>query len=370
MKFTCDKNLFSSAIDGASRAVTSRSTIPVLEGVLLKAEGFSLTVTGYDKEIGITTTIEANVLKAGDTVINARQLGDIMHRMPAGTVEIEINEKGLAHIQNGFTEFDIPTFQAADYPELPNPGADPTISVSCKELSDIISKTIYAVSNDEKNPAHTGELFVFEQGELTVVALDGYRLAIVKRQLKCERELRIIIPAKTMQETLKLIGNSEDEQVAVSANRRYVVFSTNQYTIISRLIEGEFLDYKRVLPEKHATRVTVETKPFIESLERSSLVIAERIRNPLRITFDPAVGRITTRCQSAMGRVQDELSASMEGETTEIGFNSAYLLDALRNAKQEEVLMEINGPISPIKILPKEGEDFIYLVLPVRFKND
>ena len=235
-------------------------------------------------------------------------------------------------------------------------------------LREMIEKTIYAVSQDDKKPAHTGELFVIEPGSLTIVALDGYRLAIIQRDVECTRDIRIIIPAKTLQELLKIMGGADDD-VKIDANRRYVVFTSNGYTIMSRLIEGDFLNYESVIPKDRKTRVTVECKNFIDTIERASLIITERLKNPLRISF--AEDRVTVRCQTPLGKVVDEFApVSMEGDAVEIGFNNRYLLDALRFSKCEKMVLEINGPLSPVKLLPEDGKDFIYLVLPVRFKNE
>lgn len=248
-------------------------------------------------------------------------------------------------------------------------GADNTMTVKCGMLREMIEKTIYAVSQDRnKKPAHTGELFVIEPGSLTIVALDGYRLAIIQRDVECTRDIRIIIPAKTLQELLKIMGGADDD-VKIDANRRYVVFTSNGYTIMSRLIEGDFLNYESVIPKDRKTRVTVECKNFIDTIERASLIITERLKNPLRISF--AEDRVTVRCQTPLGKVVDEFApVSMEGDAVEIGFNNRYLLDALRFSKCEKMVLEINGPLSPVKLLPEDGKDFIYLVLPVRFKNE
>ena len=160
-----------------------------------------------------------------------------------------------------------------------------------------------------------------------------------------------------------------DEPVKIDANRRYVVFTTNGYTIMSRLIEGEFLNYESVIPKECRTQVVVDCKTFINTLERASLIITDRLKNPLRITFAP--DKVTVRCQTPLGKVMDEfVPDKMEGDTMEIGFNNRYLLDALRNSKCEKLRMEMSGPLSPIKLLPVEGKDFTYLVLPVRFKNE
>ena len=165
-----------------------------------------------------------------------------------------------------------------------------------------------------------------------------------------------------------LLANDDEETVHISANRRYVVFTTAGYTIMSRLIEGEFLNYHNVIPNGSRTSVVLDTKEFIETIERASLIITERLKNPLRISFTE--GKVVVRCQTNLGRVVDEFNAQCEGDEVEIGFNNRYLLDALRNARTEQVKLEISGPLSPVKVLPTEGSDFLYLVLPVRFKND
>jgi len=368
MKFECEKSLLASAIEGVSRAITNRSAIPVLEGVYLKAEGFNLTLTGYDMEMGITTTIECNVLVPGETVLDAKLLLSMVSRMPAGDVRIELTDDGQAIISGGVAEFEIPALNASDYPSLPVTGADNTMTIPPSMMRELIEKTIYAVSVDDKKPAHTGELFVIEPGSLTIVALDGYRLAIIQRDVECTRDIRIIIPAKTLQELLKIMGGPDDP-VKIDANRRYVVFTTNGYTIMSRLIEGDFLNYESVIPKEKKTRVTVDCKTFINTIERASLIITERLKNPLRITFAP--DKITVRCQTPLGKVVDEFPpVAMTGDPVEIGFNNRYMLDAMRYSKCERMVLEINGPLSPVKILPEDGKDFIYLVLPVRFKNE
>ena len=352
MKIICDKTLLSAAIDGVSRAVTLRSTVPVLEGILLKAEGFSLTLTGYDMELGIVTTIEANVLEPGDIVLNAKLLSDMVRRMPAGQISISVADNGKTTIQGGVAQFEIQSMPAADFPQLPNTGAEETLTIKTGTFREMVERTLYAVSQDEKRPAHTGELFEIAADKLTVVALDGFRLAIVERPVTANKEIRIIVPGKTMNEVLRLLANDDEAEVRICANRRFVVFITAGYTIMSRLIEGEFLNYRNVIPDGYRTQAVLDTKGFIETIERASLIITERLKNPLRISFTE--GKVIVRCQTSLGRVVDEFSAGCEGEEVEIGFNNRYLLDALRNARTEQV----------------KGEDFLYLVLPVRFRND
>lgn len=366
MKLICDRTLLANAIAGVSKAVTQRSSIPVLEGILMKAEGFSLTLTGYDLEMGITTTIEANVLEPGDAVLPAKLLGDMVRRLPSEEVEINAQDSGATTIKGGITEFDIMGLNPGDFPDLPNPGADRTLDMDTADLQEMVDTTLFAVSTDDKKPAHTGALFSITPEKLTVVALDGYRLAIIEKPVQATKEIDIIIPAKTLSEVVKLFGEA-DEVVHISANRRFVVFATQSYTVISRLIEGEFLDYRRVIPEGYKTRVTVDVRDFATTIERASLIITERLKNPLRVMFDD---HITVRCQTTLGKVVDELPAQVEGDPVEIGFNNRYLLDALRYSRCDKLVFELSGPLSPVKVLPKDGGNFLFLVLPVRFKND
>lgn len=367
MNIICEKSILSEAVAGVAKAVTLRSSLPVLEGIHLKADGFQVTLTGYDLEMAITTSIEANVRVPGEVVLSAKLLGDMVRRIAGDEIEINSDEKNYTVVKGGITEFEINGMDATDFPDLPNTGAERTLDISADTLRRMIDSTIYAVSVDDKKPAHTGEKFTITPEKLTMVALDGYRLAITSKEVEATKEIEIIVPQKTLAEVTKLIGD-DDNIVHIAANRRYAVFSTAQYTVMSRLIEGEFLDYERVLPAGYKTRVIVDTRDFMNVIERASLIITERLKNPLRVSFEN--GMITVRCQTTLGKVVDELSASVEGEAVEIGFNNRYLLDALRYSGCDKVAMEINGPLSPVKITPVDSEEFIYLVLPVRFKNE
>ena len=370
MKIICDRASLAQAVTGVSKAVTNRSSIPVLEGIHMKADGFALTLTGYDLEMGITTTIEANVLSPGEIVLPAKLFGDMVRRLNSPEIEITVSETNATTVKGGITEYDIMGMNPGDYPSMPSTGAENTFDLSPAEVRRIIDTTIFAVAQEDKRPAHTGELFCITPEKLTVVALDGYRLAIVEKKIEATKEITIIIPQKTLAEVTKLMGeeDEDDSVVHIAANRRFVVFSTRKYTITSRLIEGDFLDYERVIPDGCKTRVTVDVRDFASSIERASLIITERLKNPLRVRFENDL--VTVRCQTTLGKVVDELPAKVEGPAVEIGFNNRYLLDALRNSGCDKVVFEISGPLSPVKVLPPDGNDFLFLVLPVRFKNE
>ena len=338
------------------KAVASAVSVPVLMSSLVQIPLIH-TLHGPGCRIGVLTAHSGSLTPE--------------HFRQAGVPDAQIDALAIAGMEN------FPVFRktilegAAPVMDTDAVGAEigaAAAAIKTGVLKDMIDRTLYAVSQDEKKPAHTGELFEILPDKLTVVALDGYRLAIVERPVTAVKDIRIIVPSKTMTEVAHLLPNDDEEPVHISANRRYVVFMAGGYTIMSRLIEGEFLNYRNVIPADSRTRVTIDTKEFIETIERASLIITERLKNPLRISFTE--GRVVVRCQTNLGRVVDEFNADCEGDEVEIGFNNRYLLDALRNARTEKVRMEISGPLSPVKVLPAEGNDFLYLVLPVRFKND
>ncbi len=368
MNIKCDKNILNNAVSGVAKAVSSKSAVPVLEGIHLKAEGLQLTLTGYDLEMAIITTIECNVIKDGEIVINAKLFGEMVRKLMCEEIEIIVDENNNVTIKGDITTYNILGLDAAEFPALPKPDVEKTVEIEPLILNEMVSTTIYAVATDDKRPAHTGELFCFKNGNLKIVALDGFRLAITSHEIMCDKEINIIVPHKTMNETIKLLCE-DDENIKIMANKKFVMFSTSKYTIISRLIEGEFLDYENVIPKSSSTTVTVDVKMFIDTIERASLMITERLKNPLRVTFD-SEGIINVKCKTTLGSVEDEISAQIDGENVEVGFNNRYLLDALRNSGEEKIVFELNGALSPIKIRPVNSEKFLFLVLPVRFKND
>ncbi len=366
MNIVCDKKLLTDAVAGVSKAVTPTSAVPVLQGILLKADGFSLTLTGYDLEMAITTSIEANVKVAGEIVLPAKLLFDMIKSLDGEEVSIDSEENMSTTVKSGITEYDLMGMSATDFPELPNPGADRAFEIDAAELASMISTTIYAVSTDDKKPAQTGELFSISPGYLKIVAIDGFRFALSQHPVITDKEIDVVVPAKTANEVAKLMGDA-GQTITVDANDRYIVFSNTKYTLISRLIEDSFLNYKDVIPEGSKTNVNVDVAKFERAIERCSVIITERLKNPLRVTFDED---IQIRCQTVIGKVSDKIEADIQGDPVEIGFNYRYLLDALRYSGCDEVKLELSGHLSPVKIMPTEGDDFLFLVLPVRFKND
>lgn len=368
MKITCDRMELLEALTGVSRAVSPKSSIPAIEGIYLKSENDTVVLTGYDLDLGIITSIVADVDEPGEIVINARLLIDMIRKMDSDAVTIKSDNALKVSVTGGITKFNFIGISANDFPEMPIPDTEETFSIASSDLKEMIGKTIYAVATDTQKPVHTGIKFIIEDGVLTMVSVDGYRMAVCQnRGISNVTEKSFIVPGKTMNELNKLLSDS-DSKVLINTAKRSAVFKIDGYTMVTRLLEGDFLDYKKALPGGYKTRVKINVRQFSDSVDRTSLIINDRFKSPVRISFSDNIAVVT--CNTSMGNSYDEISCEMEGSSVDIGFNNRYLNDALKNSGCEEVWFEISGPTSPMKVLPAEGDDFVFLVLPVRIKNE
>ena len=369
MKFNCEKSLLTSAVLNVSRMIPSRSSIPALEGIKISAAQNQLTLTGYDMEAGITTSINADVLEPGEIVLSARLFSDMIRKMAGETVSVSVGDKFLTEIKSGITEFTILGIPSQQFPELPAVEKENSVSLKETTLKSMIDQTIFAVAATDTKPVHTGSLFDISGGVLSVVAVDGYRLALRKEKIDSDLDIRFVVPGKVLLEISKIIKEDSENDAFLSVSGRHIVFEIGDYSIISRLLEGEFLDYKNSIPAGFTSTVNVSVRTFIDSVERASLLISDRLRSPLRVTFGED-NSIKITCSTSIGKFYDEIPCETKGETIEMGFNNKYLLDALKAAESDEVLIELSGPLAPIKVLPLEGDSFLFLVLPVRLKNE
>ena len=373
MKIVCDRTELLDALQGVSRAVSAKSSIPAIEGILFKCDNDMIVLTAYDLEIGIITSVVAEVDSPGEVVLNARLLIDMVRKMDSDRITIETTDDLKVTVRGGITKFSFIGIPSGDFPEMPIPSTDDTLAIPASALKEMIGKTIYAVTTDPQKPVHTGTKFMIENDSLTMVSVDGYRLAVCcRRGMRGSEDKSFIVPGKTLSEVSKLLGDG-DEEVTVGTARRYAVFRLDGYTVVTRLLEGDFLDYKKAIPDGSKTRVRMDVRSLSDAVERASLIITndrmgDRFKSPIRMSFDSGIAAVT--CNTALGNAYDEIGCTVEGDPVEIGVNNRYMLDALRNSGCQEVFLELNGPTSPIKILPTEGEDFVYLVMPVRIKNE
>lgn len=366
MKFSVNKQDITEAVNNLQRSVSTKSSIPALEGILIQTEDQTLRMSAYNMEIGLSTVIPALIGESGKTVLSAKLFGDIVRRMPADTLDFSIDEKNIATIRSGMSEFTIIGIPAEDFPEFPSFENDSVIKLPANMLKSMIGQTLFAVSESDTKPIHQGSLFNIVNGTLDVVSVDGYRLAVRTEKIDFPDDTYFVIPGKTLSELLKILP--DDTNVTLYVGLRNIRIETDGYTLFSSLFEGEFLDYHAAIPDSSTTNLVVNTREFINSVERVSLLITEKLKSPVRCICDD--GEIRISCATAIGKASDAIPAQIDGAPVEIGFNSKYLLDALRNADCDEVLVQLGGPLSPMKVLPREGNSFLFLVLPVRIRTD
>jgi len=366
MKFSCEKALLLSAVNTASRAVSPKSSIPALEGLLLQAQD-SLTVSGYNMQTGIRTKIDADVTEPGTLVVSARLFGDIIRRMPDDIILFTSDAKLNVQLTGGDTHFEITALSPEDFPELPEVEDQNSFSLPQETLRSMINETLFSVSTDEARPVHTGALFDIDGENLTVVAVDGFRLALRREKLPGVAPFRFVAPGSALSEVEKICGDGEDP-AEITMGNRHLLFSAGATELICRRLEGEFLDYRSAIPRANSILLTVDAKALTTAVDRVSVVISEKLKSPVRCTFSQ--DRVTLTAKTGSGEARDVCPVEGDGKELEIGFNSRYLMDALRFAPAEKLRLELNSGISPAIFVPAEGEEsFLYMVLPVRLKG-
>lgn len=368
MKFDCDITQLTQAVMNVSRIIPNKSSVPILEGIYIQATASSILLTGYNSESGITTNLPATIEQEGEIVLPAHLFLDMLRKMAGAQVSIEVGEKHLTHIASGHTHFTILGMPAEEYPELPQIETESGLKIPQNTLKSMIDQTLFAVAVNDTKPVHTGSLFHLHDGLLSVVSVDGYRLAMRVEPIEEGDTRSFVIPGKTLSEISKLLDEHTENPAVVQIAKRHILFRLGNYCVISRLLEGEFLDYQQSIPKGHQTLVRVSRRLLIESVERVSLLISDRLRSPVCITFDNHTMKMS--CSTALGRSYDEIECYIDGPPIEMGFNNRYLLDALKATDCDEVYLAINSALSPVKVLPLKGENFLFLVLPVRLKNE
>ncbi|MDK2811016.1 MAG: polymerase subunit beta [Petroclostridium sp.] len=368
MKILCDKNILLDGINIVQKAVSPKSALPILEGILLEASE-NLKLTGNDLELGIECNVEATVERTGSVVLNSKIFGDIVRKLPNDIVHIEVQDNNSTYIKCGNSEFTIMGISSAEFPELPKVQKENALVVTQECLRSMIRQTIFAVGTNENKLILTGSCLEVNNNELNMVSVDGYRLALRKETIETkESKLSIVIPGKTLNELSKIIREDE-EDINIYITTKHVLFEFDNCRIVSRLLEGEFLNYKQIIPKEYQLRVKASVKPLIDSIERAALIItSDNQKYPVKLNIK--MDKIIISCMTQTGTVQDSVPVETFGDDLEIGFNHKYLLDALKACECDEIYMEFNTSLSPCIIKPIEGEQFIYLVLPVRLRSE
>ena len=368
MKFSCEKSTLLDAISIASRAVSSKSTIALLEGLRITASN-RLTLAGYDLSMGIRTSIDADIVEVREIVLSAKLFGDIIRKLPDDTVYVETDEKMLTTIKCGRAVFNLVASASDDFPQMPEVDCSREITIPQKTLKSMIAQTIFAVSDNEAKPIHTGCLFETEGNRLHVVAVDGYRLSVRRETLDPapEMDLKFVVPGSALREIERILADDAEKTVSVYPDEKHILFEIGSTVLITRLIDGEFLNYRSAIPHDFSHSVPIDAREMITCIERVSLIVSEKLKNPVRMTFDGPVVKMS--CITAVGKSYDECPLGEPVEDLEIGFNNRYLLDALRACGDEPIVMQLKGALNPLVLQPVEGDKFTYLVLPVRLKS-
>lgn len=368
MKFSCEKNMLQSAISIVSRAAATKSSIPALEGLLLHCENSTLTISAYNMQLGIRTHFSCDVEENGALVLDTRLFGEIVRRMPDDTLTLHADDKLAVKLHCGDADFDVTALPADDFPQLPEIDGENAIALPEKTLAAIVRDTIFSLSTDETRPVHTGSLFEVAGRELTVVSVDGYRLALRREHLEqSDGTFSFIVPGIALREA-ESICEDVDTLVTITPGERHILFEIGDTELICRRLNGEFLDYQNAVPRNQAIRLTVDTRTMTESLDRVGVVISEKLKSPVRCLFGD--GSVTFCARTPNGEAKDVCKLDGNGQELEIGFNNRYLCEALRHAPADRVCLELGSAISPAVILPEQEDDesFLYMVLPVRLK--
>ena len=372
IKFVSDKKTLLSLILPAATAASNKSTLPALEGLLFTLKDDNLTVCGYDLEKGVRTSGTVVPKEDGSIIINASKMVSIVRNFPDCDILVEADDRNMVRISGGMSDFVIHGFAHEAFPSLPELGGENSFDISRPLMKDIINSTVFAVAQSEARPILMGELFMIENRTLTVVALDNFRLAL-REEKNCvfnnDNRFSFVVPGKALSDLARLLDDDE-EPLRVEFTAKYIIFKLGTTVFFSRLLEGEYLDYKRALPTQNRIFATIDRVSFVESAERASLLVDEKLRTPLRCKFEE--GNLNISCNTQYGSVNDNLHIDKQGTDIEIGFNNRYLLDALRACKDDTIKVSLSTPLMSMVIEPAEKDEnsnYIYLVLPCKLKD-
>ena len=368
MKILVERASFLEAVSKLQKVVTNKTSMPILEGILISAENGLLTLATYNLEMGMKKEMYAKCEEAGDIVINVRLLSDILRKLSGVQVEIESDENLLCHIKSGEATFEIMGMAASDFPEMPSVVEGTKLNLDAKVFCDMVRGTIFAVSQVEgTKPILTGINISIEDNILKFVAIDGYRLAKRSSKININENIEFTASGKAINEMVKLVEENT-ENIDFTIGKRLICANIDGYIFISRLLEGEFVKYEKLIPEDFKQRMTVNGHDIIESVDRVSLLINDIFTTPIRCTLSS--DSLMLNCSTTLGRANEKVNIKLEGEEIEIGLNSRYLNDALKACDGGNILFKLNGANSGVVIVSADenNKDFLYLIMPMRLK--
>ena len=372
MKIVCYKDTLLKALNSVIKGVASKTTNPILEGILIQTNENQVKLTTYDMELGIEYIIDSDVKEQGSTVVNAIMFSEIIRKLPDSEIYITLNSNNLLEIECEGALYKLTTMNPDEFPELPKIEIENSIDLEQNMLKNMIRKTIFAVSTEENRPIFTGCLFEVENNKLNVVAVDGFRLALRSIYLPVKvNDFKAVIPGKTLNEINKILLDSFDH-VKIGIAKNQALFEMENCKVVTRTLDGEFLNYKSVIPSNWETRIRVNKNSLQDSFERISLISSSTIEKekkyPVKVTID--IGKLTILCTNQTGDAKEEVFISTEGKNLEVGFNPKYFLDSLKAIDEEEIFVEFGSNVSPCLIKSVENNDYVYMILPIRLKGE
>jgi DNA polymerase-3 subunit beta len=377
MQVTVQREKLSSAVSHVSKAVSSRTTIPILTGIKIKADDEGLTLTASDSDISIEVQIPleeagewgVTVHRPGSIVLTARIFSEIVRKLPGNEIHMQVDDRLVTHIRSGQAEFTINGMDASEFPQLPHLEEEKVFSMPSDLLKTMIRQTGFAVSTSEMRPILTGLMWSLEHGKLKFVATDSHRLASRTAMVECLDELsfhNVVVPGKSCNELVKILDDDQTlVDIVVAANQ--ILVRANNILFYSRLLEGTYPDTTRIIPQSSKTEIVMNTKDFLQSIERASLLSREGKTNVVRLATLPDGNVEITSNAPEIGRVTEIVApTSTDGEELKISFNAKYMMDALRSIDSTEIRASFSGPMSPFVLRPTDHDWMLHLILPVR----
>lgn len=366
MKIVCNQKLLSNSINIVQKAVSNKTTLPILKGILIEAKDNTLKLTGNNLDIGIEHVIDEDVtiVREGSIVIPSRLFGEIVRKLPDEDVEIDVSPNNEIVLSCLNSKFNLIGYDASEFTELPVLEESNSYSINQDLIHNMIRQTIFATSVDESRLVLTGALLEIKDNSISMVAIDGYRLALRKAYINSDVSNKAVIPSKTLNDLSKILSMEADGDILIAFTEKHILFKINNIKIVSRLLDGEFINYQQIIPKTSKSIVKVKTRALYDAIERASLLAKEGKNNMIKFSIEDEYMTIDSNVE--IGSATEKVSIELEGEDLEIGFNSKYLLDALKIIDSEEVDMELSTAVSPCIIKPSDNTNYIYLVLPVR----
>jgi len=368
MRIVCEKEKLAYGITIVQKAVSSKTTLPILEGILIETVESGIKLTSNDLEIGIECLIQADIREKGAVVVESKMFGEIVRRLPDTDIVLYCEDNGIFVIECEGSVYRLISLNPDEFPRLPKIKTSESISIKQNTLREMIKQTIFSVSTDENRPIFTGCFLEIKDAFINMVSVDGFRLSLRKQKFEGEvNNFNAVIPGKTLNEIFKIIQNN-DEEIRINVAKNQALFEMKDVKIVSRILEGEFLNYRAAIPVEKETRIKVNKDILLSAFERIYLLTKDEKKYPVKLKAENNV--ITIICNSTIGTAKEEISTEIDGKDIEIGFNPKYFIDALKAVEKEQVYIDLTTSMAPGVIRPIEEEAFIYMILPVRIREE